>query len=54
MPKKKKAKKTKKVKKVKKLKVANKTKQSVKTVEKRSNIPGTDEKPEIKKVKYKE
>ena len=51
MPKKKKAKKIKKIKKVKKLKVANKTKQSLKTIEKRSNIPGTDEKPEIKKIK---
>ena len=48
MPKKKKVKK---VKKVKKSKLPNKVKLAPKTADKKSNIPGTDEKPEIKKVK---
>ena len=48
MPKKKKVKKVKKVKK--KLKEA-KLKKSIKTIEKKSSIPGQDEKPEIKKIK---
>ena len=47
MPKKKKTKKTKKVKKTKNLK----TKTVLKSVEKKSTIPGQEEKPEIKKVK---
>ena len=47
MPKKKKTKKTKKVKKTKNLK----TKTALKAVEKKSTIPGQEEKPEIKKVK---
>ena len=54
MPKKKKTKKSKKVKKVKKIKNI-KTKKtnnsSSKIIEKKNNIPGPDEKPEIKKVK---
>ena len=48
MPKKKK---TKKIKKVKKAKSKNKIKLSVKLAEKKTNIPGPDEKPEIKKIK---
>ena len=51
MPKKKKAKKPKKVKKVKKTKLSNKIKPSLKSVDKKSNIPGPDEKPVIKKIK---
>ena len=51
MLKKKKAKKVKKVKKVKKLKFQNKIKPSTKSTERKSNIPGPDEKPEIKKIK---
>ena len=48
MPKKKKAKKTKKTK---KLKQANKIKPSIKVTDKKNNITGPDEKPEIKKIK---
>ncbi len=48
MPKKKKVKKQKKVKKV---KTKNSLKLSVKSSEKKNNIPGPDEKPEIKKIK---
>ena len=48
MPKKKKTKKTKKVKKV---KLSKKLKQAVKPIDKKSSIPGPDEKPEIKKIK---
>ena len=48
MPKKKKVKK---VKKFKKVKSTNKVKLSLKSVEKKSTIPGPDEKPEIKKIK---
>jgi CarD family transcriptional regulator len=48
MPKKKK---NKKVKKLKKLKKLNKNKTLLKSVEKKSTIPGPDEKPEIKKIK---
>ena len=47
MPKKKKSKKIKKAKKLKK----QKTKAQKKTLEKKSIIPGSDEKPEIKKIK---
>ena len=47
MPKKKKVKK---VKKVKKNKLSNKIKPSLKSIDKKSNIPGPDEKPEIKKT----
>ncbi len=47
MPKKKKSKKIKKAKKLKK----QKTKAQTKTLEKKSIIPGSDEKPEIKKIK---
>jgi CarD family transcriptional regulator len=50
MPKKKKVKKVKKSKKIKKNNLLKKTK-SVKGFEKKSNIPGPDEKPEIKKIK---
>ena len=50
MPKKKKVKKVKKLKKIKKNNLLKKTK-SVKAFEKKSNIPGPDEKPEIKKIK---
>tara|TARA_B100000900_G_C20335690_1_gene616064 strand:+ start:60 stop:731 length:672 start_codon:yes stop_codon:yes gene_type:complete len=50
MPKKKKVKKVKKVKKPKKVKI-QKTKASSKVSEKKSTIPGQDEKPEIKKIK---
>ena len=48
MPKKKKVKK---VKKVKKSKLPNKIKVSLKTSDKKSSVPGPDEKPEIKKLK---
>ena len=48
MPKKKKVKK---VKKVKKTKFLKKAKSSTKIIEKKNNIPGADEKPEIKKIK---
>ena len=54
MPKKKKAKKVKKVKKVKKakkLKLLDKVKSPLKSSDKKSTIPGPDEKPEIKKIK---
>ena len=52
MPKKKKVKKVKKLKKVKKIKQLNKIKPTLKKgLEKKSNIPGPDEKPEIKKIK---
>ena len=51
MPKKKKVKKAKKVKKVKKVKLTNKLKTSLKSVDKKSSISGSDEKPEIKKIK---
>ena len=51
MPKKKKTKKSKKNKKSKKVKVKNTLKSSSKPIEKKSNIPGPDEKPEIKKIK---
>ncbi len=54
MPKKKKVKKVKKPKKTKfekKLKIKNKSKISEKSLDKKSNIPGSDEKPEIKKIK---
>ena len=53
MPKKKKAKKAKKSKKTKNIKIAKLSKNTpaLKSVEKKSNIPGADEKPEIKKVK---
>ena len=50
MPKKKKSKKIKKTKNLKKTKLS-KIKTSAKTVEKKNNIPGNDEKPEIKKIK---
>ncbi len=48
MPKKKKAKK---VKKTKKVKTSNKSKPSLKIIEKKSSLPNQDEKPEIKKIK---
>ena len=51
MPKKKKVKKVKKIKKVKKPKLPNKAKSSIKSGDKKSSIPGPDEKPEIKKIK---
>jgi len=51
MPKKKKAKKTKNLKKAKKVKTKNKLKLDVKAVEKKSALPGADEKLEIKKIK---
>ena len=51
MPKKKKVKKVKKVKVTKKNKEIKKLKSSIKISEKKSNIPGQDEKPEIKKIK---
>ena len=54
MPKKKKVKKVKKVKKfktVKKVKLQNKTKHFTKLSDKKSSVPGADEKPEIKKIK---
>ena len=50
MPKKKKVKKVKKLKKLKKIKNL-KVKTSLKPLEKKSSIPGQDEKPEIKKIK---
>ena len=50
MPKKKKVKKAKKAKKVKKGKITSKTKPSLR-IEKKSSVPGPDEKPEIKKTK---
>ena len=50
MPKKKKVKKVKKAKKVKKGKITSKTKPSL-IIEKKSSVPGPDEKPEIKKIK---
>ena len=51
MPKKKKVKKTKKSKKVKKVKIKNSAKSVAKPIEKKNNILGQDEKPEIKKIK---
>ena len=51
MPKKKKAKKLKKTKKVKKINLLNKSKSSIKPVDKKNLVPGSDEKPEIKKIK---
>ena len=54
MPRKKKVKKTKKakkVKKVKKVKNKNSSKSVGKSIEKKTSIPGQDEKPEIKKIK---
>ena len=54
MPKKKNVKKVKKRKKTKfekKIKIKNKSKISEKSLDKKSNIPGSDEKPEIKKIK---
>ena len=51
MPKKKKVKKIKKTKKVKKVKIKNSAKSLAKPIEKKNNIPGQDEKPEIKKIK---
>ena len=51
MPKKKKVKKVKKVKKAKKLKLLDKVKSPLKSSDKKSTIPGPDEKPEIKKIK---
>jgi len=51
MPKKKKVKKVKKVKKAKKVKLLNKVKSPLKTSDRKSTIPGPDEKPEIKKIK---
>ena len=50
MPKKKKVKKVKKLKKIKKIKNL-KVKSPLKPLEKKSSIPGQDEKPEIKKIK---
>jgi len=49
--KRKKWKKLKKVKKIKKNKLLNKSKLGVKTVDKKNTVPGSDEKPEIKKIK---
>ena len=43
--------KKKKVKKAKKVKLLNKVKSPLKTSDRKSTIPGPDEKPEIKKVK---
>ena len=51
MPKKKKVKKVKKVKNTKKVKLLNKLKSPLKSSDKKSTIPGPDEKPEIKKIK---
>ena len=51
MPKKKKVKKSNKVKKEKKVKAQNKIKPLTRASEKKSSIPGQDEKPEIKKIK---
>ena len=49
-----KVKKTKKVKKAKKVKLLNKNKQSLKSLDKKNTILGSDEKPEIKKLKNKQ
>ena len=46
-----KRKKVKKVKKIKKVKLLNKVKSPLKSSDKKSTIPGPDEKPEIKKIK---
>ena len=54
MPKKKKVKKVKKVKKnksVKKTEAKNKLKTNTKNLDRKSNVPGAEEKPEIKKIK---
>ena len=51
MPKKKKAKKVKIKKKIKIIKIKNKLKSNIKTSEKKITSPGSDEKPEIKKIK---
>ena len=51
MPKKKKAKKAKKARVGKKVKAKNKLSSPVKASDKKSSIPGPDEKPEIKKIK---
>ena len=51
MPKKKKVKKSKKVKTAKKVKAQNKIKLLTRSSEKKTSIPGQDEKPEIKKIK---
>ena len=51
MPKKKKVKKSKKPKIVKKVKIKKNLKSSIKILDKKSTIPGADEKPEIKKIK---
>ena len=51
MAKKKKTKKLKKVKKAKKIKLQNKLKPALKVADKKNITPGTDEKPEIKKIK---
>ena len=51
MPKKKKAKKIKIKKKIKIIKIKNKLKSNIKTSEKKITSPGSDEKPEIKKIK---
>ena len=51
MPKKKKVKKTKKAKKIKKVKLADKAKAQLKPLDKKSSIPGAEDKPEIKKIK---
>ena len=51
MPKKKKVKKTKKGKKAKIQKNTTKAKLPIKAVDKKSSVPGPDEKPEIKKIK---
>ena len=51
MPKKKKTKKVKKAKKIKKVKLTGKISPPLKQGDKKSNIPGQDDKPEIKKIK---
>ena len=51
MPKKKRVKKTKKINKTKKTKIKNPSKIASKKIEKKNNILGPDEKPEIKKIK---
>ena len=51
MPKKKKGKKVKKIKKIKKVKLSNKVKSPLKVVDKKSSVPGADDKPEIIKIK---
>ena len=51
MPKRKKVKKIKKIKKTKKTSLSKRDKLTVKPIEKKSTIPGQDEKPEIKKIK---